>query len=664
VYRGHPGQAREEAAAARQPTSERRLQGRTASRLALVGVACVLVLLAVFAVWTASSTSRATQQASRLTHLNDAYQRARQAATTEALLEREYLVSPDPEIPARFARAAGALEAAVAQVRRQGDDADLAPLRTLAVDHQRYVAEMRRLFAAADAGERELAVSIHLSIKPIVDEIQAGVDHGAAEERDETLAGLSALRSRAVVATPSVFAVGLVLLALFCAVLIGYQRRTEWQASENARQALFDGLTGLPNRDLLRDRTNQATRQADRELLPAALLLIDLDRFKEVNDTLGHHYGDQLLVQVGERLGGVLRKVDTIARLGGDEFAVLLPRIATSEGAVAVAKKLQLALNESFLLDGLAVDVEASVGLVLYPDHGQDADELLRHADIAMYVAKEKHTGFMLFDPKLDQHSPRRLALLGELRRAIERGELVLHYQPKVEAGSGQLLGVEALVRWEHPEHGIVAPGEFIPLAERTGLITPLTHYVLDMALHQCQALLREGRELAMAVNVSARRLLDLSFPDEVAALLATWDVPARLLIIEITESTIMTDPIHAMEILGRLNGMGVQISIDDFGTGYSSMSYLKSLPVDELKIDRSFVSHMTASSPDAVIVRSTVDLGRNLGLRVVAEGVEDLATWDELKMLGCDAIQGYHVSRPLPPADLVLWLDRQAAPA
>ena len=627
-------------------------------------MACVLVLLAAFAVWTASSTSRAAQQARRLTQLNDAYQRARHAVTTEALLEHEYLVSPQPEIPTQFNRAAGALEAAVTQVRLQGDEADLAPLRTLTVDHQRYVAEMRQLFAAVDAGERELAVSIHLSIKPILEEIEAGVDHGAAEERDETLAGLSALRRQAVVATPSVFAGGLVLMALFCAVLIGYQRRTERQASENARQALFDGLTGLPNRDLLRDRTNQAIRQADRELLPTALLLIDLDRFKEVNDTLGHHYGDQLLVQVGERLGGVLRKVDTIARLGGDEFAVLLPRIATSEGAVAVAKKLQLALNESFLLDGLAVDVEASIGLVLYPDHGQDADELLRHADIAMYVAKAKHTGFMLFDPKLDQHSPRRLALLGELRRAIERDELVLHYQPKVEAGSGHLLGVEALVRWEHPLHGIVAPGDFIPLAERTGLIAPLTHYVLDMALRQCQAWLREGRELAMAVNVSARRLLDLSFPDEVAALLATWDVPARLLIIEITESTIMTDPVHAMEILGRLNGMGVQISIDDFGTGYSSMSYLKSLPVDELKIDRSFVSHMTSSSPDAVIVRSTVDLGRNLGLRVVAEGVEDLATWDELKMLGCDAIQGYHVSRPLPPADLILWLDRQAAPA
>ena len=625
---------------------------------------CVLVLLAAFAVWTASSTSRATQQARRLTQLNDAYQRARHAVTTESLLEHEYLVSPQPQIPTQFNRAAGALEAAVTQVRLQGDEADLAPLRTLTVDHQRYVAEMRQLFAAVDAGERELAVSIHLSIKPILEEIEAGVDHGAAEERDETLAGLSALRRQAVVATPSVFAGGLALMALFCAVLIGYQRRTERQASENARQALFDGLTGLPNRDLLRDRTNQAIRQADRELLPTALLLIDLDRFKEVNDTLGHHYGDQLLVQVGERLGGVLRKVDTIARLGGDEFAVLLPRIATSEGAVAVAKKLQLALNESFLLDGLAVDVEASIGLVLYPDHGQDADELLRHADIAMYVAKAKHTGFMLFDPKLDQHSPRRLALLGELRRAIERDELVLHYQPKVEAGSGQLLGGEALVRWEHPLHGIVAPGDFIPLAERTGLIAPLTHYVLDMALRQCQAWLREGRELAMAVNVSARRLLDLSFPDEVAALLATWDVPARLLIIEITESTIMTDPVHAMEILGRLNGMGVQISIDDFGTGYSSMSYLKSLPVDELKIDRSFVSHMTSSGPDAVIVRSTVDLGRNLGLRVVAEGVEDLATWDELKMLGCDAIQGYHVSRPLPPADLILWLDRQAAPA
>jgi diguanylate cyclase (GGDEF)-like protein len=453
-----------------------------------------------------------------------------------------------------------------------------------------------------------------------------------------------------------------VLLALLGLCFLGL-RQLAAQARLREREASHDALTGLPNRALFRDRTDQAIRQATRERTPAALLLLDLDRFKEVNDTLGHHYGDQLLVQVGERLRATLRAVDTVARLGGDEFAMLLPRITTAEGAVRVAGKLLTALEKPFTLEGLTLDVEASIGVAIHPDHGSDPDELLQRADIAMYAAKESHAGFVLFDPTLDQHSPRKLVLLGELRRAIEQEQLVLHYQPKVDAHTGQLLGVEALVRWQHPDHGLVPPGEFIPLAERTGLIAPLTHYVLDAALHQCRDWRRAGHELAVAVNVSPRRLLDLAFPDEVAATLATWDVPARLLVVEITESTIMADPTHALEILGRLNRMGVGLSIDDFGTGYSSMAYLKSLPVHELKVDRSFVTHMTSNTSDAVIVRSTVDLGRNLGLRVVAEGVEDPATRDQLDALGCDAIQGYYVSRPVPPEDLIRWLEQHQVP-
>jgi diguanylate cyclase (GGDEF)-like protein len=460
---------------------------------------------------------------------------------------------------------------------------------------------------------------------------------------------------------------GTLLILLAAAISLGalawrFQRAKSQAAERFAYQALHDPLTALPNRILLRDRTDQAIRQADRELVPAALLLLDLDRFKEVNDTLGHHYGDQLLIQVGQRLQTALRAVDTVARLGGDEFAVLLPKIATAEGAVAVASKLQAALEEPFLLEGLTVDVEASIGVALYPDHGNDAEELLQHADIAMYAAKETHAGFVLFDPTLDQHSPRKLALLGELRRAIEHHQLVLHYQPKIHAHTRQVLGVEALVRWQHPTHGLVPPAEFIPLAERTGLITPLTHYVLDAALRQCRRWQQAGHELSVAVNVSARRLLDLAFPDEVAGLLAHWEVPARLLVVEITESTIMADPQHALEVLSRLHNMGVQLSIDDFGTGYSSMAYLKNLPVHELKVDRSFVAQMTSNASDAVIVRSTVDLGRNLGLRVVAEGVEDQTTWQELDALGCDAIQGYYISRPVPADDLISWLQRQQA--
>jgi len=626
----------------------------------------VLVVLTGFALWAASSTHRAARQADRLSGLSDAYQQARFAVAQEVSGERKYRLEPGPEVRARYQQAAASLLAALNVVRQRGDQGDRVLAARVEAQHTRFLDATGRLFAAVDAGDSRRVLAIDSGqTEPVFAAIETQVNDAADAHHAQALAGLRALRRQetsVLVATPCAFAAGLVLLAMFWSIVVGYQRRTERQAAQNQHQALHDALTGLPNRTLLRDRTAQAIRQADRELTPAALLLLDLDRFKDVNDTLGHHHGDQLLTLVGERLRATLRDVDTVARLGGDEFAVLLPRIAAAEGATAAAEKLQAALEEPFLLDGLTLEVEASIGVVTYPDHGSDPDELLQRADIAMYAAKETHAGFVLFDPALDQHSPRRLTLLGELRHAIENQELVLHYQPKMDAHTGQILGVEALVRWQHPTHGLLPPDEFIPLAERTGLIAPLTHDVLDQALRQCQAWQRAGHELPVAVNISARRLLDLAFPDEVAGLLARWEVPARLLVVEITESTIMADPAHALEILGRLNQMGVQVSIDDFGTGYSSMAYLKTLPVHELKVDRSFVSHMTSNASDAVIVRSTVDLGRNLGLRVVAEGVEDPATWQQLDALGCDAIQGYHVSRPVPPDDLTTWLQQYRA--
>src|SRR6266511_5808123 len=380
--------------------------------------------------------------------------------------------------------------------------------------------------------------------------------------------------------------------------------------------------------------------------------------------------GDLLLMQVGDRLASMLRDIDTVARLGGDEFAILLPRIATAEAgvdagvdaAVEVAKRLTAGFHEPFIIEGLTIDVEASSGVALYPEHAGNADDLLQRADIAMYVAKDSHAGFVVFDATQDQHSPRRLALLGELRRALDHEQLVLHYQPKVDTRTGQLLGVEALVRWQHPEHGLLPPAEFIPLIERTGLMQPMTHYVLNAALRQSHEWQRAGHEVSVAVNVSPRRVLDLTFPDEVADLRATWDVPATRLVIEITESTIMADPVHALQVLSRLNATGVQLAIDDFGTGYSSMAYLRNLPVHELKVDRTFVTHMTSNASDATIVRSTLNLGHNLGLRVVAEGVEDRATLLELDALGCDAIQGYYISKPMPADDLSRWRDQMPA--
>jgi len=429
------------------------------------------------------------------------------------------------------------------------------------------------------------------------------------------------------------------------------------------RQAFTDQLTGLPNRALLHDRTQQAIRLAGRQGLTAALLLLDLDRFKEVNDTLGHHHGDLLLQQVAERLQGSLRDSDTAARLGGDEFAVLLPQITSVQAATAVADKLRAAIEAPFAVDGLTLDVDASIGVAAYPDHATDANQLLQRADVAMYAAKATHAGYTVYDPTLDQHNPRRLGLLGQLRRALAAGELVVHYQPKADARSARILGVEALVRWQHPEHGLLGPGEFIPLAETTGLIRPLTSYVLQVALRQCRTWLDAGRDLSVAVNLSTRCLLDLTLPDQITQLLENTAVAPERLVLEITESAIMTDPTRALEILNRLHTLGVRLAIDDFGTGYSSMAYLKSLPVDELKVDRSFVKHLRDNQNDAVIVRSTVDLGHNLGLQVVAEGVEDQATWQELATLGCDTVQGYYLAKPMPAAELATWLATQPQP-
>jgi diguanylate cyclase (GGDEF)-like protein/PAS domain S-box-containing protein len=432
---------------------------------------------------------------------------------------------------------------------------------------------------------------------------------------------------------------------------------------ELTRQAFSDHLTGLPNRALLLDRTEQAIRLAGRHGLVAALLLLDLDRFKEVNDTLGHHHGDMLLQQVADRLRGSLRDGDTVARLGGDEFAVLLPGVASVQDATTVADKLSAAIEAPFTVDGLTLDVGASIGVAAYPEHGAAASELLQRADVAMYAAKDAHLSYVVYDPGLDRHSPRRLGLLGQLRRALAAGELVVHYQPKADVRSGRIVGVEALVRWQHPENGLLGPGEFVPLAETTGLIRPLTSHVLEAALLQCRAWLDAGRGLSVAVNLSTRCLLDLALPDQITGLLEDAAVAPERLVLEITESSIMTDPARALEILNRLHALGVELAIDDFGTGYSSMAYLKNLPVQELKVDRSFVQHLRDSQSDAVIVRSTVDLGHNLGLRVVAEGVEDEATLHELASLGCDSVQGYHLAKPMPAAELDAWLDARAQP-
>ncbi|MBW8765574.1 MAG: bifunctional diguanylate cyclase/phosphodiesterase [Geodermatophilales bacterium] len=434
----------------------------------------------------------------------------------------------------------------------------------------------------------------------------------------------------------------------------------EHSAERDRYQATHDILTDLPNWVLLRDRLDLALAASKRSAGEVALLLIDLDRFKEINDSLGHSYGDKLLCQVGPRLQSVLREGDSVARLGGDDFAVLLPSVDGPEEAKAVAERLRQALHRPFDVDGVVLDVEASIGIVLSPWHGTETEELLRNADIAMYAAKEFKAGAVVFSAEEHVTAPPQLTVLGDLRRALDGAdELFLHYQPKYTLDGERVEGVEALLRWQHPTLGLVPPGEFIPAAEGTGIILQLTGRVLDLALTQLRLWLDKGHAVPVAVNLSTRCLLDAGLPDLVERLLADHRVPAELLRLEVTESAVMGDAARCMDVLQRLHDLGVRLSIDDFGTGYSSMAYLRRLPVDELKIDRSFVLGMTTTQQDAVLVRTAIDLGHNLGLTVVAEGVEGAEHVAALRDLGCDIAQGYHFARPMPAAQFTALLDR-----
>ena len=440
-----------------------------------------------------------------------------------------------------------------------------------------------------------------------------------------------------------------------------FERALRRQADEHRYDALHDELTGLPNRRSLYDRLAEQMERAGPDE-GFSLLLLDLDRFKEVNDVLGHHSGDALLRQVAARFSNVVRGEDLLARLGGDEFAMLVSGMRGPEAGLEVARRLVAALDREFILSGVPIHVEASIGIARFPLDGTDATTLMRCADAAMYAAKELSTDLELFDGERDRHSPTRLQRLGELRRALSREELVLHYQPKVELGSGVVIGVEALVRWQHPVHGLLPPFEFVPLAEQTGLIKPLTTYVLRTALAQLKAWHEAGHDLSVAVNVSERSLLDEDFPDEVAELLRWSGIQSNWLELEITEGTIMADPARAAEILVRLNRLGVGLSLDDFGTGYSSLSRLRELPIDEIKIDRSFVTGIEDNSRDVAIMRSTIELGHNLGCSVVAEGLETAGALERVAALGCDTAQGFHIARPLGPDALLDWLDGRVA--
>jgi len=423
-------------------------------------------------------------------------------------------------------------------------------------------------------------------------------------------------------------------------------------------QALHDPLTQLPNRTLLHDRWDHAIEVARRDREPLALMLLDLDHFKEANDTFGHPYGDLLLRAVARRVAAAVRGSDTIGRLGGDEFAVLLPN-TNDAGAQIAAAKLLKALEEPFDIDGQVLEVTASIGVALYPRHGEDASTLLRRADIAMYTAKRSGSGTAIynFEDEVDEEAPHKLLITAELRQAIEKDELALLYQPIVDLASGRALHAECLLRWRHPLRGLVTPAHFMPAVERSGLIRPFFAFALASAIEQCAKWRAQGIDLRVAVNLSVRNLLDPGLVDVVSDAIERSGISASWLGLEITESMLMVDPERALKSLTRLRNMGVSLSIDDFGTGYSSLAYLQRLPVYAVKIDQSFVRDMSLDLSSRAIVEATVDLAHRLGLKVVAEGVETQDSYDLLRSIGCDAAQGYLLARPLAASALTKWI-------
>ena len=426
-----------------------------------------------------------------------------------------------------------------------------------------------------------------------------------------------------------------------------------------------DALTDLPNKGLFQDRLEQISLFCQHNTNRFAVYMMDLDRFNEINETFGHHVGDELLKQVGSRIDNVLRFSDTvarlmdqtIARLGGDEFAAILPTVHDEKGAIVVAHKIQSAIEPPFTIEGNTLSIGISIGIAMYPQHGKDPQVLLHRAGIAMYKAKHNRLGFAFYDQLHDKHNLSQLTLISDLRKAIDHGELALHYQPKFDMQNQCICGLEALVRWQHPERGFMPPDNFIPLAEQTGLIKPLTLWVLNQAVNDCKVWHKEDRKLNIAVNLSMRNLSDLTVVDRVNEVLDINGLKPHWLCLEFNENAVMADSRRALTILNALHKNGVQLSIDNFGTGYSSLAYLKQLPVSEIKVDRSFVMDMKEDNNDAIIVRSTIDLAHNLGLKIVAVGVENAETWDRLKEQGCDMAQGNYMCRALSKEDFDDWL-------
>ncbi|MFI6095641.1 putative bifunctional diguanylate cyclase/phosphodiesterase [Lentzea sp. NPDC051213] len=640
------------------------VEARVTARTVVVSLTIGLAVLAGVAMWTSRSMQRAATHLHELNEISDHWGLVVQNADVADHALADYLRSGTAVMGQPVANAAGPADESLRWLRENGGPADVRAATIVSDLYGDFTTLLRETVAAGDRGDTKTssqkADQAELTLVSMRKQLSTVVQLKRLETTDY-LKSAEQKNARLRLAAAVAFGIDLGLVALCGVVLLGHRRKILRQAAKSEHEASHDALTGLANRTLLTQRTEQAIKRANNSGEPLGLFLIDLNRFKPINDTLGHAFGDRLLQHVAHRLTGAVRDLDTVARLGGDEFAVLLPAVGTAANALVVANRVHRALEEAVDLEGLAVDVGCSIGVALYPTDSADAHELLKHADIAMYAAKRARLGTSVYEPGLDEHSAAQLTVISDLRHAIDHGELVLHYQPKADVRSGKVCGAEVLCRWQHPRLGLLGPDRFIPAAEETGLIEPLTQYVLDHALAQCLAWHTHGWDMPISVNVGAQCLHDPTFPEQVDRVLRKHGRPADVLTLEITESAIIADPHRATDVLVRLRELGVRLSIDDFGTGYSSIAYLRTMPVHEMKIDRSFTTNMRTDSSSGAITRSLLGLAHNLELEVVAEGVEDEETWTALAALGCDIVQGYALSKPLPADEFAAWVRDRA---
>ena len=637
------------------------LRRRVVARGAVAALTVGLALLAAMAVISTTATSRAADTAASTQQVSQQWNEIFTKISMEYELLQDYLQSPDVGGRQPLVSSIGSAEGNLRWLTANGGAADARQAQALQNAYGGYTYTLRNLIDAASTGDRaatlRYAKQAALSASGLRKQASANVARNNLAI-GVTLRDAKKSNARNLIAVEALSAADLLLVGLCGLVLLAYQKRTERQAADNDYRASHDGLTGLANRRLLSERVGRAIEDAARTGRGVGLLLLDLNRFKEVNDTLGHHSGDLLLIEVARRLSAASRPTDLVARLGGDEFAILLPEVSAEADVRGVAERVLVELCGPAELGGLTVDISGSIGYSHYPAPSGTAQELLQHSDVAMYHAKRNHLGVAAYEAENDRNSFEQLTLLADLRNGIDRGELELHYQPKIRLPGHEVAGVEALVRWRHPTRGLLGPHMFVPEAEQSDLMLPLTEAVLDMALSRQRTWREQGRTVPVAVNVGAPCLRDPGFPARVGELIQRYDAVPGQLTLEITETFLIIDPDGAAAALALLRDRGVRVSIDDFGVGYSSMSYLQSMPLDELKIDRKFTAEILTTERGRAIVGAIVDLAHALDLTVVAEGVEDESTLAVVGEMGCEQAQGYLMCRPLPPDEIPAWLD------